>query len=71
MKKKSKKVVGKDCRSIDIGIGIKIQVCRDYITNGKDLFLSVEDNRGSFIGSMISKSDAKMITNLINKYLKP
>ncbi len=71
MKKKSKKSVDKDCRSIDVGVGVNIKVCRDYITNGKDIFIAIQDSRGSFVGSMMSKADAKKIINLINAYLKP
>jgi len=65
MKKNNKPL----CKSVNIGIGLKIEICNDTITNSNSVFLSIDDCRNQFIGSIVSKKDLKKLAKLISKFL--
>jgi hypothetical protein len=57
------------CKSVNIGIGLKFEICNDTITNTDSVFLSMDDCYKQFIGSVVSKKDLKKLAKLINKFL--
>lgn len=68
MKKKIAK--SKDrCKDIEVGLGLKIHLCRDTITDTNGFFISMEDRHGNFTGSIISKNELKKLHKIIDGFL--
>ena len=69
MKKKIAK--SKDrCKDIEVGLGLKIHLCCDTITDTNGFFISMEDRHGNFTGSIISRNELKKLTKIFTKFLE-
>ena len=67
---KKKKVSEKNtCKDIEIGVGLKVHLCSDTITNTDSFFISMEDKYGNFTGSIISRNELKKLTKILNSFL--
>ena len=68
---KKKKSLHKDrCKDIEIGVGLKVHLCSDTITDTDGFFISMEDKHGNFTGSIISRNELKKLTKIFTKFLE-
>ena len=58
------------CKDIEIGLGLKVHLCSDTITDTGGFFISMEDKYGNFTGSIISRNELKKLTKVFTKFLE-
>ena len=68
--KKKKAPQKNTCKDIEIGLGLKIHLCSDTITDTDGFFISMEDKHGNFTGSIISRNELKKLTKIFTKFLE-
>ena len=67
--KKKKAAQKNTCKDIEIGLGLKVHLCSDTITDTDGFFISMEDRHGNFTGSIISKNELKKLHKIIDGFL--
>lgn len=68
--KKKKAAQKNTCKDIEIGLGLKVLLCSDTITNTDGFFISMEDKHGNFTGSIITRNELKKLTKIFTKFLE-
>ena len=68
--KKKKAAQKNTCKNIEIGLGLKVLLCSDTITNTDGFFISMEDKHGNFTGSIITRNELKKLTKIFTKFLE-
>lgn len=68
--KKKKAAQKNTCKDIEIGLGLKVLLCSDTITNTDGFFISMEDKNGNFTGSIITRNELKKLTKIFTKFLE-
>ena len=68
---KKKKLTNKNtCKDIETGLGLKVHLCCDTITDTNGFLISMEDKHGNFTGSIISRNELKKLVKTFSKFLE-